>query len=677
MLVAVLPLGSAVAATPAPIHPAPAFTAQELTSPPVTGWLTNGGTLFNQRHSPLTQINRSNIRELKAVWRASLKGSGLDRRDSGQAQPLVHEGTIYLIAGNNDVFAISVETGEVLWQYQAHLDPAQVVVCCGWTSRGVGLGDGKVFVAQLDNKLVALDQRTGKVVWSVQSQTLKDGGYTFTSAPLYYNGMVIQGHAGGDMGMRGRLKAFDARTGRLRWVFNTVPGPGEPGHETWPAGNDVWKYGGAAIWQTPAVDPELGLVIFSTDNPAPDLNGAVRAGDNLYSSSIVALDVATGKYRWHFQEVHHDIWDYAAPNPVVLFDTVVDGRPVKGVVQVSKDGYAYILDRTNGRPLLEIKEQPVMQSASQKTAATQPIPVGDDIVPHKVDVAPEYFDLINEGRTFTPFEEKPVVYTPVAGVNWPPSSYDPASHTLFVCANDGIGVVARTGEKFEAPPVGEAYLAGAFGRADASRRGIVAALDVTTNRLRWRRQWSDGCVSGSVNTAGGLLFMGRGDGRLVAFSTETGKPLWDFQTDAPINAPATVFEYKGTEYVVVLAAGSFYSPGRHGDGVWLFSLKGTMGPLPAGSASANPPAAAPVTADQGPVDLGHGRQVYERICAACHGANGQGGHGEGAPLTPRLTMESVVAIATAGRRDMPSFGATLNTQELRDVAAFITRELVH
>jgi alcohol dehydrogenase (cytochrome c) len=539
------------------------------------------------------------------------------------------------------------------------------------------MGDGKIFVGQLDNRLVALDQRTGAVVWSVQSESLKDGGFAITAAPLYYDGLVIVGHAGGDMGIRGRLKAFDARTGKLRWVFYTIPAPGEPGHETWPADNDVWKYGGAAIWQTPAVDPALGLIFFSTDNPAPDLNGAVRAGDNLYSSSIMALEVRTGRYRWHFQEIHHDIWDYAAPNPVVLFDADVAGVPRKGLVQVSKDGYAYILDRATGKPLIGIEERPVMQSASQKTAPTQPIPLGEDIVPHSIDIAPDGYDLINEGRTFTPFEDKPLVYKPLAGVNWPPSSYDPATHQLFVCANDAAGVLKRNGEHFERLPVGEHFTGGTFGRPDIVRRGIFAALDVTTNKIVWRRQWSDGCSSGSANTAGGLAFIGRSDGRLLAYDTRDGRIAWQFQTDAAISAPPTIFEYQGVEYLAVMAQGTFYSPGKRGDGMWLFALSGTIPSLPADAAAATPDTVAtPEAAPEGPTNLVHGRQLYHAQCEPCHGATGEGAHGEGAPLTAKLTAPTVVAVATSGRKGMPAFRDSLSQSDLRDVAAYITQQLI-
>ena len=307
---------SSVSAQPAR---APAWSGEDLTAWPTGHWVTNGGNVYNQRYSPLAQINLETLDRLEPVWRSGLNGSGLESKFSGQAQALFHDGVIYIATGPNDIFALDLETGDILWSYEANLDPDITVICCGWMSRGVALADGKIFSGQLDGKLVALDQQTGEIVWSVQAETNEDG-FSITSAPLYYDGMIITGFAGGDRAARGRVKAYDADDGSLRWTFYTIPEPGEPGHDTWPDFNDTWQHGGAAVWQTPAVDPELDLVYFSTGNPGPDLNGSVRPGDNLYSVSMVAIDARTGEYRWHFQQVHHDIWDYDSPNPVILFD---------------------------------------------------------------------------------------------------------------------------------------------------------------------------------------------------------------------------------------------------------------------------------------------------------------------------------------------------------------------
>src|SRR5499427_2153026 len=378
-----------------------------------SNWLKNGGNLFNQNYSPLKQINRGNVANMKAVWRTHLDGSGTRPKYSGEAQPIVHDGVIYVVTGADDVFAMSVKTGNILWKHQANLDESITTVCCGWTSRGVALGEGKIFVGQLDGKLTALDQKSGQPVWTTQAEPWQNG-YTITAAPLYYNGMVIVGFAGGENGTRGRVKAYDAKDGHLIWTFFTIPGPGEIGHDTWPSDNDAWKHGGASVWQTPAVDPELGLIYFTTGNPGPDFNGRIRRGDNLFSVSLLAVEAKTGKYRWHFQQVHHDIWDYDSPNPVILFDVKINGRMRKAAAEASKTGWVYIVDRVTGKPLLGIDEKPVPQEPRQHTAATQPYPRGDAFVPQQVDISPEDFTMRNQGRIFTPFWTEGTIAKPSA-----------------------------------------------------------------------------------------------------------------------------------------------------------------------------------------------------------------------------------------------------------------------
>ena len=405
---------------------------------------------------------------------------------------------------------------------------------------------GKFYVGQLDARLVALDQRTGEPAWSIQAEKWQDG-FTITSAPLYFNGMVITGFAGGEIGVRGRVKAYSAKDGSLLWTFYTIPGPGHIGHDTWPQTGEAWLHGGASVWQTPAVDPALGLLYLSTGNPAPDYNGVVRAGDNLFSASIVAIDVKTGQYRWHFQEVHHDIWDYDAPNPVVLFDLAAGGVTRKAIAQAGKTGWVYILDRTNGKPIVGIEERPVPQEPRQATAATQPYPMGDAIVPQSVDIAPIGFTLVNQGRIFTPFVgAQGVIAAPsfAGGVNWPPSSYDPVRQVLLVCAYDAVGKFIGGDRDFEIPSPGKHYEGGVSAFADLPRMGIFAAMDMRTNRIVWRNRWPDLCQSGSATTAGGLVFVGRNDGRLMSLDAETGLPLWEFQTGAGMHATPSVFEYQ-------------------------------------------------------------------------------------------------------------------------------------
>ncbi len=553
--------------------------SDDLSAPPTDGWLKSGGNLFNQNYSPLTQINRQNVANLKGVWRARLEGSGLATKYSGEAQPVVHDGVVYIVTGADDVFAISVKTGKTLWKYEARLDEKITTVCCGWTSRGMGLGEGKIFVGQLDGRLVALDEKSGTPAWSVQAERWQEG-YTITAAPLYFDGMVIVGFAGGENGIRGRIKAYDAKDGRLIWTFYTIPAPGEIGHETWPNDNDAWKHGGATIWQTPAVDPELGLIYFTTGNPGPDFNGRIRRGDNLFSVSMVAIEAKTGKYRWHFQQVHHDIWDYDSPNPVILFDVRINGRLRKAAAEASKTGWVYILDRVTGKPLIGIDEKSVPQEPRQFTSPTQPFPRGDAFVPHQIDVAVEDFPLVNQGRIFTPFWADGVIAkpSPRGGANWPPSSYDPASNYFYVCGTDMVNLF-KGGEENQVIPAeghGGRYLGGAFGGAPIPGTGIFAALDMKTNRLVWQQRWRDNCYSGSVTTAGGLVFVGRNDGRLTALDSSNGKRLWEFQTGAGMNSPVSVFQYEGEEYVVAYSAGSLFAGSPRGDNLWLFSLKGTM-----------------------------------------------------------------------------------------------------
>ena len=667
------------------IAASPAFNARQLTAWPQSNWVTNGGNIFNQRYSPLTRLNRDNVGDLKALWRTSM-GSGANPNNSGQAQILVYEGALFVVNGANDVFAMDVDTGEILWTYRGNPDPRSGVPM-GRSSRGVAMGDGKIFVAQLDAKLVALDQRTGEVVWSVEAERWQNG-FSMTSAPLYYDGMVVVGFSGGEMASRGRVKAFNAKDGSPRWTFHTVPGPGEFGHDTWPQDSNAWQFGGAPVWQTPALDPELGLVYFSTGNPGPDLHGGVRPGDNLFSVSIVAVDAHTGEYRWHFQQVHHDIWDYDSPNPVVLFDAQIDGRLRKGLVEVSKTGFAYILDRETGKPLIGIEERPVAQEPRQATAPTQPYPIGDAIVPQSIDIPPEGVPLIpgggrivNDGKIFTPFWTDPIALKPgtMGGANWPPSSYDPESHLLYVCATDRINSFS-VDEDLAAPVANQVYMGGRFTQAEADDRGILAALDLTTNRIAWRQQWREICYSGSVVTAGGLLFVGRNDGRITALDKSNGESLWEFMTDAGVNSTVTTFERNGDQRVVVHAGGGVFAGAQRGDGIWMFSVKGTMKSLPAagagfgggGAFGFGRPAAPP--ADR-PVDVDHGRQIYAEACVACHGEAGDGGHGGGPTLVGGLPAETIVAVASAGRNTMPGFGRVYSEADMKDVASYILQVL--
>lgn len=683
------------------IAPVPAFDASTLTSLPAGNWVTNGGNIFNQRYSTLDQINRDNIQDVKAVWRVSLNGSGMDPGYSAQAQALVHDGVIYVVTGENDVFAVDVDTGEFHWTYEAHVNFDIAAICCGRLSRGLGMGEGRIFLGQLDGRLIALDQQSGEEVWNVSAgDPLKGEG--ITAAPLYFDGKVIIGVTGGERGVRGRISAYDATSGEQVWNFYTIPGPGEIGHATWPKDNDAWMYGGAPIWQTPSIDPDLGMVYFSTGNAGPDLNGAIRAGDNLFAASIVALDVQTGQYRWHFQEVRHDIWDYDAPNPTILFDAEFDGMPRKGIAQASKAGYLYILDRTSGVPLTPVIETPVPQDRLQQTAATQPIPQGDWVIRHEVDAVGEDFEgtLRNAARTFTPFNnEQPGIWQPFSGITWNPSSYNPENNLMYICAADGPG--RGTGGDPEArigpEEPGGTYVQGNFGSAREvgtdSRRTLVA-MNLTNHKVAWRRLLDSRCA-GTITTAGGLIFAGRYNGELTAMHSDTGQRLWSFQTDGGFTTTATSFEHDGQQFLVGIAGGGI-TGGRLNDGLWLFSLNGTIESLPPGSGDPPPDddeqgesgddgdlvGATPAWLDDldrnRVANLGRGGEIYTTVCETCHGPTGEGGHLLGAPISDELDIVDIISTARSGRDGTPMapFGNNYSLEELQDVASYILGEVL-
>jgi alcohol dehydrogenase (cytochrome c) len=506
--------------------------------------------------------------------------------------------------------------------------------------------------------------------------------------------MVIVGGSGGEFSLRGRVTAYDAKTGKQKWRFWTIPGPGETGHDTWPADNDAWKTGGAPVWQTPAVDPELGLLYFSTGNASPDLNGSKREGDNLFTASIVAVDAKTGKYRWHYQQVHHDIWDYDGPSPVVLFD--VDGK--KGLAQASKTGWLYLLDRETGKPLLPIPEQPVPQNAAQKTSATQPIPSYPPFIPQ--DVTAEHVQAVKElakagaqkgkkviraKEMYTAFDEKAitvVVPGPQGGTNWQPTSYNPETEMFYVCAQAAYSGLTLAPELLpeakqgKVPDIGGAFVTTGFG----DHPGYFSAIDAKTGEIKWQKRWPESCYSGSTTTGGGLVFVGRNSGHLEAYDAETGDLKWSFQTGAGANSTATVFEQDGKERLLFLAGGNALAATPHGDNLWLFGLDGTMEELQGvgqgeGTGHAGETPAEPSDSKNG--DAAAGKTVWTANCSGCHGLAGTGGNG-GPDLTRIPTAanaERVTAQVTNGGGGMPAFKGVLSPKEIRDVTAYVVQEI--
>jgi PQQ-dependent dehydrogenase (methanol/ethanol family) len=561
------------------ITPAPEFTGDELSALPGRNWVANGGNVKNQRYSPLDQINASNVSQLKGVWRTHL-GSGIAAKYSQEATPVVYEGIMYVPTGNNDISALDARTGQVMWRYMSGIPQNISTICCGWISRGVAIGDGMVFSSQLDGFVVALDMTNGSVKWKVPN-VLWQEGYSQTSAPVYADGKVIVGMTGGEFGARGNITAYDAETGEREWRFYTCPTPGEFGGSTWGLGE--WQTCGATVWGTPAIDTDLGLVYFTTSNADPWTGRA--PGLNLFATSFVAVSLNKGEYRWHYQMVHHDIWDYDCPSPPLLFDVEIGGTMRKGIGEACKTGWLYLLDRTDGKPLVGIVEKKVPQNKWANTWATQPYPVGDAFARQCPDRSKYRGRNAPDGKPFkmgciyTPYDNKQfVAFAPSAlgGNNWPPISFSPDTNYIYVCSSETDMALKAVTNVFGAYQGGDNFTGITFGALN-TYGGTFTALDARTNKIAWQKKWSGNCYSGSLATGGNLVFVGRNNGEVQAYNASDGTQLWRFMTDAGANAPAITYELDGKQYVAILSGGnSFSSPRRKGDSIWAFRLDGTI-----------------------------------------------------------------------------------------------------
>jgi quinohemoprotein ethanol dehydrogenase len=648
---------------------------------PGSDWAIHGGDLYNRRYSSLEAITTDTIIDLKPAWITSL-GSGTEFKYSGEGTPLVVDGIMYVTTGSNDVLALNAETGEQIWEWRPEVTEKLDTVCCGWNNRGVAIGEGKVFATLLDARLVALDQKTGAVLWETEVANWQEG-YTITNAPLYYNGKVYTGIAGGEYGIRGRMMAYDSDNGREVWRFNTIPGPGEEGYDqgSWPYDeNDSWLTGGAPVWQTPAVDPELGYIYFAAGNTAPDLDGSDREGDNLFADSILALDAETGEYKWHFQEVHHDIWDMDPSNPVILYDVEMDGKVRKGLGQAGKTGWVYLLDRTDGTPLVGIEERPVPQDERQKTAATQPYPVGDSFAPQEITEEDIKNDLGHAfegkvGKIFDPFWEEPVTIKPgpAGGANWPPSAYNPDTEYYYVLSSDQYFAFERSEGEFEE---GSIYIGSIFTPIkDAPSRGAVTAIDVKTNKIAWQQQWDSPAYSGVLTTKGNLVFAGHSDGRLIAYNAKTGEQVWEYMMDAGANAPAITYEVNGVQYISILAAGNSLAGSKHGDKVYTFALNGEVKPSTSDGDTKDEDETEDSSDDTVSADTEAGLSLFESSCLSCHGNQGTGGHNGPDLQVSKVTSDksAVIEQIKNGSGAMPGFEEMLTEEEINAIAEYVTK----
>jgi alcohol dehydrogenase (cytochrome c) len=505
-------------------------------------WLTYSGTYRGYRHSPLAEITPKNIAQLAPVWVYQTREPG-----TIESTPIVVDGVIYLTEHPHIITALDGKTGRPLWQYRR--PPAKGVVgCCGPVNRGAAVLGDALYASTYDGRLLALDLKTGTLRWET---TVVDpaSGHSLTAAPLAVKDKIIVGVSGGEFGIRGHLDAYDAATGKRVWRLWTIPGPGEPGHETW--SGESWKTGGAATWLTGTFDPDLNLLYWGTGNPAPDYNGDDRAGDNLYSNSLLAIDVDRGTLKWHFQFTPHDLHDWDSNQVPILVDATIDGAPRKLVLHANRNGFYYVLDRATGAFLRGV--QYARQSwADGLDAKGRP----------------------NRRPGTAPSEQGTLVYPGLAGAtNWFSPSYSPVTGLFYLQAREDY---AQTFYKAKTPYEAGKHFEGGNTREvpGSEHRGVVKALDAVTGAVRWQFDLFAPAFSGVMSTAGGLVFGGTREGTFFALDATTGTPVWRFMTGAPIAADPISFAIDGRQHVAISA----------GQAVFVFALQ----PLPAPEGRARP-----------------------------------------------------------------------------------------
>jgi alcohol dehydrogenase (cytochrome c) len=487
-------------------------------------WLTYYGTYDGQRYSTLDQINKENVKRLAPAWVFQAGSVGMHSGASTysfEASPLVVDGVMYVSGPDGKVWALDAKTGQELWRYK-HASPYDVSLCCGNVNRGVAVGHGKVYLYTLNAHIVALDAATGEVVFDRTNGDVR-AGESGSVAPLIVKDMVIVGSAGGEFGVRGHLDAFDAQTGERRWRCYTVPKPGEPGSETWPADGEAWQRGGANCWVTPTYDPELELLFQGTGNPAPDFDGGVREGDNLYTDSTIAVDVNTGEIRWHYQFTPHDLWDYDSTMENLLFDAP-DGR--KLLAHADKNGYFFVLDRTNGE-LVRV------------------FPFVDRITWGEISPDGKVTPKVYPDKEGVPVHFWP---GPAGGKEWTHMSYNPHTGLIYVPVQEvGATATRRRREFKESMPYWGAGVA-----VDLEDfYGFVAAIDPLTGEEKWRWRNEYPMCASTLTTAGGLVFQGTPTGELVALDAETGEKLWSFQCGSGHHSSPTPYSVDGRQYIAV------------------------------------------------------------------------------------------------------------------------------
>jgi alcohol dehydrogenase (cytochrome c) len=486
-------------------------------------WLMYSGDYAGHRFSTLDQINVKNAESLVPKWAYQTMAGG-----KFEATPLVVDGILYGTGQDNRAFALDARSGRPIWQYQRAL-PADIRPCCGRVNRGVAILGDRVFLGTLDAHVIALDARTGNVMWD---QTAVDyrGGYSITLAPLAIKNLVIVGVSGGEYGIRGFIDAYDAASGERKWRFYTVPGPGEPGHETWEG--ESWKIGGAPAWITGTFDPVTNTTFWTTGNPSPSNRGEGRAGDNLYSNSLLALDPDTGKLKWYYQFSKHDEHDYDATQVPVL----IDQGEKHLIAQANRNGFYYVLDRASEK-LLSARPYAKVTWSDSKDASGTPIA--------RKDASPT-----PDGNRVCPGA--------AGATNWMSPTYDPQTKLFYVTAREQCDIFSTAPQPYEA---GHAYYGSAYFPNDDAVpfTGALRALDLETGKLKWELKHLSPTWSGVLSTAGGLVFTGDAEGNFIALDAASGKILWHFQCGASVYSSPMSYAVDGKQYVAVAAGSALFT----------------------------------------------------------------------------------------------------------------------
>ena len=516
-------------------------------------FLATNGDYNQRRFYPGKQINTKNVKDLRVAWIFQT-----DVRESMETSPIVVNGVMYVTTSFDHLYALNAQTGEQLWHYKHDMGPI-TVYCCGPNNRGAAVYGDKVYIATLDAKLDAVDAKTGKLVWS---QQIADPslGYSETMAPTAVDGKILIGTNGGEYGIRGFVKAYDANDGKLLWTFDTIPensvgvwatkdATGRDMHRDIAAEKaqlaktgDPWKTLGGGVWQNPSVDLATKRIYFVVGNPSPDLDGAQRPGDNLYTDSLVSVDLATGKLACYFQYIAHDVWDLDATSPTVLVDVKdKSGKMIPGVLHAGKTGNIYVHDRKDCS-LIRFSEAMVDQTGMWTLpTATSP------------DKAARMFPGANGG-----VEWSPIATSPGAGLAYAINLHQPMTYSI----------------ESSPYPQGKLWLGGAFTIIPGSTSfGNVTAVDYNTGKIKWQVKTPEPMIGGILSTAGGLVFAGESNGWFKAYDANDGKILWKFQAGAGVNAPPSSYMVGGKQYVVVAAGGNVQVNSKRGNSIIAFTAE--------------------------------------------------------------------------------------------------------